>query len=231
MQLIKIIISVICVFAACNVQAQDDKKQQAASSVTDTTHKVKPDTSAAKITTDTLIIAKDSIPAKPKHDPKKATRRSALIPGWGQAYNREYWKIPIVYGAISIPVVLFVYNDTWYKKTRDAYTIVVNEETDRYDEIDPKLIDQNTGQPLDAQSLQYYRNDFRKSRDYSVIFFLIAWSVNVVDATVFGHLKDFDVSDDLSMNLKPTYNPSTKTLGAGLVFNFKTPQHKTLKTF
>ncbi|HRI21596.1 MAG TPA: DUF5683 domain-containing protein, partial [Panacibacter sp.] len=104
-------------------------------------------------------------------------------------------------------------------------------ETDRYGEIDPKLIDPSTGMPLDAQSLQYYRNDFRRNRDYSILFFLIAWGVNVVDATVFGHLKDFDVSDELSMNLHPSYEPLTKTMGLGLAFNFKRPEHKTLATF
>lgn len=230
MRFTKIIISVICFFAASNVQAQDDKKQLASSSVIDTTARPAPDTTAVKIISDSLIIAKDSL-AKIKHDPRKATRRSALIPGWGQAYNREYWKIPIVYGALSIPAATFIYNNKWYKKTRDAYGIVINEETDRYGEIDPKLIDPSTGMPLDAQSLQYYRNDFRRNRDYSILFFLIAWGVNVVDATVFGHLKDFDVSDELSMNLHPSYEPLTKTMGLGLAFNFKRPEHKTLATF
>ncbi len=231
MQVSKIFISVICIFIIFNVHAQEDKRQLATSSVIDTTIKLPPDTSSAKITTDTLILAKDTIPKKTFHDPRKATRRSALVPGWGQAYNREYWKIPIVYGAISIPTVLFIYNNKWYKKTRDAYTLVVSSETDRYGEIDPKLINQNTGQPLDAQSLQYYRNDFRKNRDYSVLFFLLAWGINVVDATVFGHLKDFDVSDDLSLNVKPTFNPSTKTIGFGLALNIKTPPHKVLQGF
>ncbi len=231
MQFPKIFISVIFLFTVFNVDAQEDKRQLATLSVLDTNIKPPPDTSSAKITADTLITAKDTLPKKPFHDPRKATRRSALIPGWGQAYNREYWKIPIVYGAISIPTVLFIYNNKWYKKTRDAYTLVVNSETSRYGEIDPKLINQQTGQPLDAQSLQFYRNDFRKNRDYSVLFFLLAWGINVVDATVFGHLKDFDVSDDLSLNVQPTFNPSTKTMGFGLALNFKTPQRKVLAGF
>ena len=136
-----------------------------------------------------------------------------------------------MYGVLAIPATTFVYNNKWYKKTRDAYNIVVNNETDRYDEIDPKLISKTTGQPLSAQDLQYYRNDFRKNRDYSILFFLIAWGVNVVDATVFGHLKDFDVSDDLSMHLQPDYNPVTKQPGIGFAFNIKKQAKKTLPVF
>ena len=56
-----------------------------------------------------------------KHDPRIATRRSAIIPGWGQAYNREYWKIPLVYGILAIPVGLFIYNNDYYNKTKFAY--------------------------------------------------------------------------------------------------------------
>ena len=222
---IKIVILFVYTFIAFNLNAQNNKQQLANSTLIDTSIKVKADTTIPKDMT-----AKDTI-VKKKHDPAKATRRSAIIPGWGQAYNHQYWKIPIVYGVLAIPASTFIYNNKWYKKTKDAYEIVVNEETDRYDEIDPKLIDPATGMPLSAQDLQYYRNTFRRDRDYSILFFLIAWGVNVVDATVFGHLKDFDVSDDLSMHLQPDYNPVTKQPGIGLAFNIKKQTKKTLPAF
>jgi|KBSMisStaDraftv2_1062788.scaffolds.fasta_scaffold193025_1 hypothetical protein len=222
---IKIVILFVYTFIAFNLNAQNNKQQLANSTLIDTSIKVKADTTIPKDMT-----AKDTI-VKKKHDPAKATRRSAIIPGWGQAYNHQYWKIPIVYGVLAVPASTFIYNNKWYKKTKDAYEIVVNEETDRYDEIDPKLIDPATGMPLSAQDLQYYRNTFRRDRDYSILFFLIAWGVNVVDATVFGHLKDFDVSDDLSMHLQPDYNPVTKQPGIGLAFNIKKQTKKTLPAF
>jgi len=222
---IKIVILFVYTFIAFNLNAQNNKQQLANSTLIDTSIKVKADTTIPKDMT-----AKDTI-VKKKHDPAKATRRSAIIPGWGQAYNHQYGKIPIVYGVLAVPASTFIYNNKWYKKTKDAYEIVVNEETDRYDEIDPKLIDPATGMPLSAQDLQYYRNTFRRDRDYSILFFLIAWGVNVVDATVFGHLKDFDVSDDLSMHLQPDYNPVTKQPGIGLAFNIKKQTKKTLPAF
>src|SRR5215471_3790237 len=120
------------------------------------------------------LAKKDSLIEK-KHDPHKATIRSAIIPGWGQAYNREYWKIPIVYGALAVPASLFIYNNKWYQKTKDAYEILVN--GGDTSAIDPKL------QGLSPETLQYYRIDIRKNRDYSTIFFLLVWGLNIVDAT------------------------------------------------
>jgi len=166
---------------------------------------------------------KDTLALKKKHDPQKATMHSLMIPGWGQAYNREYWKIPLVYAAIGIPIGTYIYNNTWYKRTRLAYTIVINGETQNYNQINPELFYQ--GQPLDASSLQNYRNEFRRDRDYSLLVILFAWGLNIVDATVFGHLKDFDVSPDLSMKVQPSYDPTFKTTSLGFVFNFK-KQHR-----
>lgn len=183
-----------------------------------------------QITVDTAATAnaakKDTL-VKKKHDPHKATLRSLMIPGWGQAYNREYWKIPLVYAAVGIPIGTFFYNNTWYKRTRDAYTIVVNGQTANYSQINPKLIT-SSGAPLDAYTLQYLRNNFRRDRDYSVLITLLAWGLNVVDATVFGHLKDFDVSSDLSMKIQPGYDPVFKSPNLGFVFNFKAKHHKEL---
>lgn len=134
------------------------------------------------------------------HSPRKATFRSAVLPGWGQAYNKQYWKIPLVYTALGIPTGLFFYNNKWYKKTREAYDIRFNGDSSRFGEIDRKL------EPISTESLRYYRNEFRRNRDYSVLFFLLAWGFNVADATVFGHLKNFDVSEDLSLRINPTIN-------------------------
>src|SRR6476660_7317358 len=227
MHFIQVFILLISPCIVTTLYAQNDKQQLASASILDTT--IKKD-ATKKVAKDSTPVTKDTL-RKKKHDPAKATRRSAIIPGWGQAYNHEYWKIPLVYGALAIPAATFAYNNKWYKKTRDAYNIVVSGDTSRYDEIDPKLISKTTGQPLSAQDLQYYRNAFRKDRDYSILFFLIAWGVNIVDATVFGHLKDFDVSDELSMQLTPDYNPATKTVSVGFSFNLKTQQRKPLPAF
>src|SRR5690606_33128321 len=76
----------------------------------------------------------DSLPvdslAKPRiKTPRGATIRSAIIPGWGQAYNNRYWKIPIVYGALGTTAAVFSYNLRYYKKIRFAYTTLINKDS------------------------------------------------------------------------------------------------------
>lgn len=187
----------------------------------------------------TLINKNDSIKKykplfdtapKIKHNHKIATKRSALIPGWGQAYNKEYWKIPIVYGALSIPVVTFFYNNAWYGRTRTAYDLLFKAtnpgatltDTLNLKNIHPKL------QGFSLGSLQTFRSGFRQDRDYSVLWFLVVWGLNVVDATVFGHLKTFDVSDDLSMQINPTINPINNSKGLSVSLSLKQHSKKLL---
>ncbi|GEO08586.1 DUF5683 domain-containing protein [Segetibacter aerophilus] len=163
------------------------------------------------------IVNKDTIKTASKHNPGTATLRSLILPGWGQAYNREYWKIPIVYAAIGTMAGFWIFNNMWYKRTRDAYDIRVNRPQDSL-QINPKL------QPLATTSLQFYRNSYRRDRDYSTLYFILTWGLNIVDATVFGHLKEFDVSEDLSLKINPVINKNAK--GFSLVLGFKSPTHK-----
>lgn len=212
-------IFLILIFAAFgfHVSAQNDSTTKVNNGKEILLDTIKPKKDSASV----MLAKKDSV-TKAKHDPRKATIRSAIIPGWGQAYNHEYWKIPIVYGALSIPAITFVYNNNWYQRTKEAYNILVNHGDTN--DINPKL------RGISSESLQYYRNTFRKDRDYSVLFFLFAWSLNIVDATVFAHLKDFDVSPDLSLHIQPDFNVNTKSPSLGLVLNYKTPHKKQLPT-
>src|SRR2546423_10703627 len=104
--------------------------------------------------TDTLL--------HPRHSPRKAAIRSAIIPGWGQVYNGKYWKIPIVYTAIGIPAYLFFDNKTWYERTKYAYAVALsaNPTADSLAKVHSKLrplVDRKS-----TNSLINYRNEFRK---------------------------------------------------------------------
>jgi hypothetical protein len=165
----------------------------------------------------TQSIKKDSTFVIRKHIPSKATKRSALIPGWGQAYNKQYWKIPLVYGVIAIPAATYIYNNDMYKKTKFAYEAKFKEaagDVSDVAKIDPLL------KNLSTSSLQSYRNIFRKDRDYSIMWIIVTWGVNVIDATVSGHLKEFDINNDLSFKIQPTYQPQFKQAGLALQFHF-----------
>jgi Family of unknown function (DUF5683) len=149
------------------------------------------------------------------HSPRKAAFRSAVLPGWGQIYNKKYWKLPIVYGALGTCAVIFNYNLKWYKKTKFAYAVLYNKDIPNYENVDPKL------RPLvdndQLESLKYYRNQYRRDIDYSGLFFLLLWGLNIVDASVDAHLKSFDVGPDLSLQFKPGYSEMAKTNGFSIV--------------
>ena len=176
----------------------------------------------------------DTLPKKTADSTKKkerkpqaiAARRSAIIPGWGQVYNNKYWKLPIVYGALAIPVITFNYNKKWYDKTREAYTIKAYNDTAAVDlptdGIDPRL------QPLSTGSTKIYRDEFRQNMDFSVLAFIAIWGLQVADAAVDAHLRSFNVTDDLSMKVKPWISPGTKTNGLSFVFNFRESKTRTV---
>ncbi len=163
-------------------------------------------------TTKKSITAKDSALKKTvlKFDPRKATIRSAIIPGWGQIYNKKYWKLPLVWGALGTTAGVYFYNVKYYRLLKNAYIYRINGQDDL---VDPEF------KNLSTESIRSYRNSFRQNVDYSVLFFLLFWGLNVVDATVDAHLKAFDVSDDLSLQIKPGYSPLAKTSGISLVLN------------
>lgn len=154
--------------------------------------------------------------ANKAHSPRIAAIRSALLPGLGQIYNKKYWKLPIVYGALGTTAGIFFYNLGYYKDTRFAYKVKYNM---RVYHTDSSLYNQikNELKPIDEESLRSYRNQFRRDLDYTAIFFLVFWGLNVVDAAVDAHLKSFDVSPDLSLQIKPGYSDMAQTNGISLV--------------
>jgi len=153
----------------------------------------------------------------------KASLRSAILPGLGQVYNKKYWKVPIVYGILAIPVSTFSYNSTWYKKTRFAYSARSDQDTTNDKLIAPEL------QPLATASLKLYRNEFRKGMDFSILGLLVLWGLNVADAAVDGHLKTFNISDDLSMRLKPNLSTG-RNVQMGFTASFHLGKTKTVKS-
>jgi hypothetical protein len=197
------------------------------------------DTASAPIRVDSLVQASPTITNKAKADsvrkafsPKKATIRSAILPGWGQAYNKKYWKIPLVYGALGTTAGVFFFNVKTYRELRFAYQAQYKAQLPARNPNDPNQAgpfrdstDYYKMNPLyrryDANSLRLYRNEFRSNIDYSVLFFILFWGLNVVDATVDAHLKLFDVNPDLSFKMKLGPSRMAGTTGLSFVLAFK----------
>ena len=150
------------------------------------------------------------------HSPKKAAIRSAILPGLGQIYNKKYWKLPIVYGILGTSGGIFLFNYKQYKDTRFAYRVKYNMRVNGTDSALYSQIKSNL-KPLSEESLRFYRNQYRRDIDYSVLFFILLWGLNVVDAAVDAHLKSFDVTPDLSLQIRPGHSELANTNGLSLV--------------
>ena len=168
------------------------------------------------------LLAEDT--TSKKFNPKIAVLRSAILPGWGQWYNKKYWKIPIIYGALGTTAGVFFYNRKIYKLLRLAVIYRSDSDTTNDRLIAPEF------QSLPTDFLRQNRNVFRQNIDYSVLVFLLFWGLNVVDASVDAHLKAFDVSPDISMRLQPSFDNYNSSPGISLVFFFKEKNTKPILT-
>lgn len=149
--------------------------------------------------------------------PRIATILSIVLPGAGQAYNKKYWKIPIIYAGLGGFGYMFVQNNTQYNYYRKNLIA-------EYDD-DPETLNTSiySGDQLIVQKAQY-----RKLRDFGVIGIGAFYLLNIVDANVDAHLTTFDVSDDLSLNIAPwnsfvySSSASAKLVGGlSIKINFK----------
>lgn len=131
--------------------------------------------------------------------PARASLYSAMLPGLGQAYNGDYWKIPIFYGGFIVTGFFIHENQSEYRRFNNLYNWA-SEENSTYD-----------GQ-YSVSSLKWFKDTYRRYRDYSILSGALVYILNIVDANVFAHLRNFDISEDLSLNVNPamigTLNPS-----------------------
>lgn len=149
------------------------------------------------------------------YNPKYAVVRSAVIPGWGQVTNKRYWKLPLVYGALGTTAYIFFRNIKQFKEANTAYKLA-SDTIPSNDNLIPEPYYSVRSQP---DRIKNFRNEVRQNVDYSVLFFIAFWGLNVVDAAVDAHLKTFDVSDNLTLQLKPGYSPMANTNGLSIVLN------------
>jgi hypothetical protein len=131
------------------------------------------------------------------HSPTKATIMSAIVPGAGQAYNKKYWKIPIIYAGFAGLGYLAATNNSDYKIYKEAYRLRLDG--------DESTVDSYVGIYSD-EDLVTLKDYYRRNRDLSYICMGILYVLNVIDASVDAHLFYFNVNDDLSMNVQPGYS-------------------------
>ena len=150
-------------------------------------------------------------------DPGKAAVFSALLPGLGQAYIGDWWHIPIWYGGLGVCMYTLHLNSIQYNRYKYIYKLASDSESGYIGRI-------NTTQA------STYKDLYHRYRDYSVVATVLVYALNIIDANVFAYMKDFNVSDDLSLNVNPVlidnldseFLPvqSVPSFGFNMTFNF-----------
>ncbi|MDG1729866.1 MAG: DUF5683 domain-containing protein [Algibacter sp.] len=166
----------------------------------------------------------DSIikPSKPINalSPAKAAFYSAILPGLGQAYNKKYWKIPIVYGAIGTGVYFYINNNKEYNRFRDAYKRRLAGFTD-----DEFYIDSNGNQlttpRVSTDRLEDAQKFYRRNKEISLLVTIGLYALNIIDANVGAHLLQYNVDENLSLAPHYELNQIDATSNLGLTLNFK----------
>jgi len=180
------------------------------------------------INADTLVIDSTTTSKKTKFkfiksildkkypNPNRAAAMSFVLPGAGQFYNKKYWKIPIVYGALFGLGYFALDSNKEYNRFADAYLLVVDD--------DPNTL--NPFPTLSESSLRTIRDRFNKQRQQGYVFFTAAWLLNSIDAYVYAHLASFDVNEDISAHIQPVGIPSPNNTSYGLSITFVNNQTK-----
>ena len=159
-----------------------------------------------------IIKSKDSISTKAYSidplSPAKAAFYSAVLPGLGQAHNKQYWKIPVIYAGLGTGISIYSWQNKQYNRYRDAYKRRVLGFTD--DEF-PETSDESI-----IRAQQYHK----KNRDLALLSTVLFYILNIVEANVSAHLAQFNVNKNLSLNPNIYQDEFTFQPKVGITFNY-----------
>ena len=177
--------------------------------------------SLAIITQDDSLQAeiKDTVLLKSyaaRYDPRKALLYAAVVPGMGQIYNKKYWKLPLVYGGfIAIGYAINFYQEGYTKYKTELYYNLENGYTD-----------DNDIRPGDQYTTSNYRkivDQYKRERDFMIILMGGMYLLQIVDAHVDAHLKEFDLNPNLKVSIQPTVEQNSligRQSGVSLIIKF-----------
>ena len=165
-----------------------------------------------------LLDATAFYPSTGKPNPGRAAIYSALLPGLGQAYNGEYWKIPVYYTGLLTAGYFVYFNNLNYVRFKRIYAEATNPEI-------------SYSGPVTSDQAKYYKDSYRRLRDYSIVALGLVYILQIIDANVFAVMYDFEVTDDISIRMEPTVitpdnnfafkgGPSGEAVGMKIGINF-----------
>ena len=144
--------------------------------------------------------------------PANATFYSAVLPGLGQVYNKRYWKLPLIYGGLGASIYFYDVNNKNFKRYRNAYKRRLAGFND--DEFQDVIFDDN--RLIDGM------NFYKQYRDQSMLFIIGTYFLNILDANIDAHLKQYNINQNLSLKPYIDQNPvvADHHFGVSLNFNF-----------
>ena len=177
---------------------------------------------AQEVITDTLKTEKDIVAEIEKLnknkpltlDPRKAGWKSVILPGWGQYYNRKYWKIPIVWGAIGTGIGFIIWNNNQYVRYKNAFNAQLNGLSHEFSDI--------TGVDL-LTALGNAQDRRKRQRDYAIAITLGVYILNIVNAVVDAHLYEGRRDPDLAISpvIINDFTSPDYSVKAGLSLNYR----------
>jgi hypothetical protein len=198
----KFVISTLCIlFFSFSIFAQEEKDENE-----EEKKENKYNPNADEIIVDAVI---DTTAFNPL-SPAKAAFYSAILPGLGQAYNRRYWKIPVIYAALGTGIYFYIDNTNQYNRYRDAYKRRLAGFKD--DEFYGTVTD---------DGLRNAQETFNTNREISLFVTIGIYVLNIIDANVDAHLLQYNVDDNLSLRPHYKINEFDLTSDLGLTLNFK----------
>lgn len=139
-------------------------------------------------------------------DPNKSTWAGIVFPGGGQIYNHKYWKLPIVYGGFLGCAYALNWNNQMYSDYSQAYLDIMDDDpgTASYEDFLPPRYNVEANKDYLKRVFKNRRDNYRRQRDMSIFCFIGVYLISVVDAYVDAELSNFDITDDLTVQVRPS---------------------------
>lgn len=175
------------------------------------------DTKISSKVEDENIVVQDTVTREPINplSPAKAAFYSAILPGLGQAYNKRYWKIPIIYAALGTSIYFYVDNNKQYKRYRDAYKRRLAGFTD------DEFWGEGSTPNISNDGLTRAQDTYRRNQELSLLITVGIYALNIIDANVDAHLLQFNVDENLALKPHFEFNQQDASTNLGLTLGFK----------
>lgn len=153
-----------------------------------------------------------------KPNPKRAGLWSSILPGAGQVYNNQYWKVPVIYGLLGGGLYMITDNYKNYQRYRKAYVQRIDG--------DPDTIDEFVNLYGQESSLKTKQDEYRRNFDMFSVLTVLVYGLQIMDALAYAYLQDFDIDPNISYHITPLSTPYGINMGVAIRYTLPTYRNK-----